>query len=394
MSNNQRRSDFKSISEKMHQVHNSPIHKNLKAVVIYPAELASPRATPTRVRLNIEAIEQNLKLEVIDRGGKNDTRDTWSLGEDKKKEQKGNAPSGFWGFTKTALRRLDEINPDAIHAVTTVAVLPAVLYKRRHPSVRVVFEMHGLSYYEQPELLLLKRLVLGFIDFWGARRADAVIAMSYTQRELIRKLYRVNPDKIRVLWGPVDLNLFYSGDPPPSRPFIIGYCGNDLFWQGLETVFEACRLLEAHPDIRFLLMGFPSERYASLGLHNATFIGPLTREETPSYMNRCHVLLSPRIAHKATETQYPFKLSAYLATGRPVIVTSVNDQPAVIEKAGCGMVIPPGDAGALANAILHLYRMTEAERLTLGRNARFFAENNFSVKHLGEELLNLCRHSN
>lgn len=360
-----------------------------RVVVIYPAELTSPRATPTRVRLNIEAVENSLNLEVIAQESKPNPPDACSFKQDKQHDRKSSMPSGFLGFTKTALRRLDEVKPDVIHAVTTVAVLPAVLYKRRHPSVRIVFEMHGLSYFEQRELQFLKRLVLGFIDFWGARRADAVIAMSYTQRELIRRLFRVNPAKIRVLWGPVDLNLFCSGDPPPSPPFIVGYCGNDLFWQGLETVYEACRLLEPYPDIRFLLMGFPGERYASLGLHNATFTGPLSREETPSYMNRCHVLLSPRIAHKATETQYPFKLSAYLATGRPVIVTSVNDQRTVVERADCGVITPPGDARALADAILHLYRMPERERLTLGRNARSFAENSFSIEHLGEALLNL-----
>lgn len=363
--------------------------EQLRVTVLYPANLASQRATPTRARINIQAVKQNVHLEVVEPTGNLDSPGTHPDEQNLENPNDITRVRGFLTYTRKALQRLEAFKPNVVHAITTVAALPAVLYKRRYPSIRLVFEMHGLSYFEQQELQLFKRLGLGLIDYWGARRADVIIAMSYTQRDLINRLFRTHPAKVQVLWGPVDLDVFYTKDPSPSPPFIVGYSGNDLFWQGLETVFDACRLLEPYEDIRFLLMGFPGERYAKLGLRNATFTGPLSREETPAYLNRCHVLLSPRIAHKATETQYPFKLSAYLATGRPVIATAVNDQPVVINQANCGVIVPPGNAEALAEAILGLYRMPESARLALGRNARSFAENNLSISHLTEALLRI-----
>ncbi|RPF47030.1 glycosyltransferase involved in cell wall biosynthesis [Thermodesulfitimonas autotrophica] len=369
--------------------------EQLRVAVLYPANLASPRATPTRARINIQAIGQKVALHVIAEAGDSGSPASTTCSGDRGGDSKGREFSrlGFFRYTRRALRQLEAIKPDVIHAITTVAALPAALYKRRHPSTRFIFEMHGLAYFEQQDLRIGKRLALGFLDYWGAKHADAIIAMSHTQRDLLQRIYRARPEKIHVLWGPVDLDLFSYKEPRPSPPFVVGYCGNDCFWQGLATIFEASRILEPHPEIHFLLMGFPKERYLGIGLPNVTFTGPISRAETPGYLSRCHVLLSPRIGHPATETQYPFKLSAYLAAGRPVVVTAVNDQPAVVRQADCGFIVPPGNARALAEAILDLYRMPESQRLFLGRNARLFAERHLSLGHLSDMLLQIYRNS-
>ena len=53
----------------------------------------------------------------------------------------------------------------------------------------------------------------------------------------------ISPDKVRVSWGPVDLRLFRYAEPPPAAPFVVGYAGNDVFWQGTDTIIASARLL-------------------------------------------------------------------------------------------------------------------------------------------------------
>src|SRR6185436_16629168 len=160
-------------------------------------------------------------------------------------------------------------------------------------------------------------------------------------------------ERVTVLWGPEDLSAFPYAAPPPGTPFTVGYLGNGNYWQGIETLARAARLVE-HEGIRFHLAGFAPTVEHGFGGGNVVVPGPVRRADVPAVLSRCHVLVSPRIGDRATAGQYPQKLSTYLAAGRPVIASDVNDQAAVLALAECGLVVPPGDARALAAAIVRM----------------------------------------
>jgi hypothetical protein len=66
-----------------------------------------------------------------------------------------------------------------------------------------------------------------------------------------------------------------------------------------------------------------------------------------------------------------------LANGRPAVVTAIGDLARDVASAGAGIVVPPGDADALAQAILRL--ATDAELLaSSARNARRLWEERFT----------------
>jgi glycosyltransferase involved in cell wall biosynthesis len=349
----------------------------LHVAFVFPWDLASDKATAIRARVTIDALRRRLAEE--------------SLGAvsvvSPDLEQSG-PTRGFWlqRFVPAALRDLEAHAPDVIHAMTTQSIAPALLYRRRHPETRVVFEMHGLTCLELDGLRLGRRLMLGLFDAWGAHGADAIVAMSFSQRELLRRWLRVRREKVQVLWGPVDLQLFRYDEPPPAPPFVIGYAVNDVFWQGTETIIAAARLLRDQRDMRVHLLGFPAERYRDGLPDNVSLLGVVPRDEVPSALARCHVLVSPRARLVVSDSQYPFKLSAYLAAGRPIVATAVSDQPRVIAEAGCGVIVPPGDPPALAAAIRRLAALPTAERLALGRRARAFAEQRLSLDALADVL--------
>jgi glycosyltransferase involved in cell wall biosynthesis len=345
----------------------------LRVAFVFPWDLGSEKATAIRARVTIDAVQSRRHetgLGAVGVVSPDLDRAPWSR--------------GFWlqRFVPAAMRELETFAPDVIHAITTQAVAPALLYRRRHPGTRVVFEMHGLTCLEVGGLRLRRRASLAALDVWGAHGADAIVAMSFTQREQLRRWLRVAPDKIHPLWGPVDLELFRYEDPPAAPPFVVGYSGNDAFWQGTETILAAARLLQDERHIRFHFMGFPADGRRAADASNVVFLGVVPRDDVPRELARCHVLVSPRARQVVTNSQYPFKLSAYLAAGRPVVATAVSDQPHVLNEAGCGVIVSAGDAAALAGAVRRLAALPEAERLALGRRARAFAESRLSPESL------------
>jgi glycosyltransferase involved in cell wall biosynthesis len=355
-----------------------------------PKHLKIERASTIRARLTIRALRHVVQVHELAMVGAPNWVESPSV-EPSISHEKDRRPTrlGLWHFSRRALVFLEEIRPQIIHAITTHAIAPSLVFKHRHPETRVVFEMHALAYLELRNDLLRRRLTSGLLDYLGARRADHIVAMSHTQRELLKKWFRVRPEKVLVSWGPVDMDLFRYQDPSPSPPFLVGYSGGDEFWHGLNTILEAARILQYDEEIRFLLMGFPSEQYVGLGLTNVAFFDALPREEVVGHLSRCHLTLSPTKGGRVTDSQYPFKLSAYLASGRPVVATSASDQPLVLKQADSGFVVPPNDSRALAEAILRVKSMEEDKRLELGQNARRFAERNLSLNKLADDLLDI-----
>jgi glycosyltransferase involved in cell wall biosynthesis len=85
----------------------------------------------------------------------------------------------------------------------------------------------------------------------------------------------------------------------------------------------------------------------------------------------CLVSLKPGLAGYIV----PSKLYPILAAGRPYIaaVESLTEVAALTEKHGCGMIVTPGDAEALAAAIVELASNPD-RRITMGQRARSAGE--------------------
>jgi colanic acid biosynthesis glycosyl transferase WcaI len=70
-----------------------------------------------------------------------------------------------------------------------------------------------------------------------------------------------------------------------------------------------------------------------------------------------------------------------MAAARPVVAAMdlEGDAPKLTAEAGCGICVPPGDAGALADAIMKLYQNRSLGQ-ELGRNGRRYAEKHLSLE--------------
>lgn len=135
------------------------------------------------------------------------------------------------------------------------------------------------------------------------------------------------------------------------------YSGNIARKQGIEILIEAARHLQDRSDIAIVICGEgPNrqelERQAS-GLANVQLRDLQPAENMGALLGMTDIHLLPQIAG-AADLVLPSKLTNMLASGRPVIATAKPGTGLHGEVDGCGMCTPPGDAKALAAAILRL----------------------------------------
>lgn len=228
----------------------------------------------------------------------------------------------------------------------------------------------------------LRRWVLA-TERWLMRRFDRVSTIS--DRMLERLEEKGVPAGRRALfpnWVELD-RVYPQSSPSPLRrewelkdsDLVILYSGNMGEKQGLEVLIEAAGRLRSRPDIRFLLCGDGAarprlERLAE-GLDNVLFKPLQPSEKLNDLLNLADIHVLPQRAD-AADLVLPSKLTNMLASGRPVVATASPGTQVAELVEGCGMVVPPGDSGALADALTRLSGDAE-RRHSLGRAARELA---------------------
>jgi colanic acid biosynthesis glycosyl transferase WcaI len=154
------------------------------------------------------------------------------------------------------------------------------------------------------------------------------------------------------------------------------YVGSLTRMAGLELYLEAAALLRHRSDVRIVLVGDGAMRapleaqIRARDLANIEIVHPLAQADVPSAQAAADVLLmslAPGMGLAAT----PSKLIYYLFSERPIIGAVAPGSPAhrLIADAGCGHLVPPGDAAELARR-LEALADDPAARAVLGRNAR------------------------
>ena len=115
-----------------------------------------------------------------------------------------------------------------------------------------------------------------------------------------------------------------------------------------------------------------------------TMVGERKRMEMPSFWNSISVAVVPSLYE-------PFGLVALeaLACGTPVVASKVDGLPEIVEDGKSGLLVPPNDPKALADALITLLT-NEPLRRELAAGARRRAEK-FSLSQRRNNLIKLLR---
>jgi glycosyltransferase involved in cell wall biosynthesis len=147
-------------------------------------------------------------------------------------------------------------------------------------------------------------------------------------------------------------------------------------WQGLPILLRAfARLREADADARLLIVGDDMGResieadLARRGLRPAAhFTGAVDPGATPGLLAVMDVAVAPYPRHPNSYCS-PLTVYEYMAAGLPVVASRLGQLDSLIEHGRTGLLCPPGDAGALADALIWLAYDSHL-RARLGQAAR------------------------
>ena len=177
---------------------------------------------------------------------------------------------------------------------------------------------------------------------------------------------------------------------------VVLYSGNFGMKQGLETLLEATRMLQGDESLQFVLCGEGASRKI-LREKFADVKGVIWLPLQPA--ERLNELLSMADIHlliqlaDMSDVVMPSKLTGMLASGRPVIATALEGTQVAKIVSRCGIVVEPGNAATLANAISEL-SADPKKRECFGKVARNYAVENLdstSILESFESELIKCR---
>jgi glycosyltransferase involved in cell wall biosynthesis len=234
------------------------------------------------------------------------------------------------------------------------------------------------------------------------RRAAAIRVISPGFREnLISK--GVPAEKIHVISNWVDADQQPPQAPDPQLAASLGlagrfnvmFAGTQGFAQGLDTVLAAAVQLQDMPQVQIVFVGSgaDSDRLHQIcqqrAISNVKFLGRFPSEEMPRMYALADVLLVHLRADPLFRITIPHKIFDYLSSGKPVLAAMEGDSAAVITQANAGLICPPGDPPALAEAVRRFAAMSDAERLSLGANGRRLVVEEYNRPRLAGQVIEM-----
>jgi glycosyltransferase involved in cell wall biosynthesis len=169
---------------------------------------------------------------------------------------------------------------------------------------------------------------------------------------------------------------------------LVLYAGTHGISHALPRVADAAARL-AGQAVRFAFVGDGSDkprlrrRVAELGLANVTLAPAVPPGQVPRLLAAADVCLVTLRDVPLFATFIPSKMFEYLAAGKAVIGAVAGESAQILREAGA-VVVPPEDAGALADAIREL-AADPARRAAMGQQGRAYVERFFDRAELARE---------
>jgi glycosyltransferase involved in cell wall biosynthesis len=234
---------------------------------------------------------------------------------------------------------------------------------------------------------------------WKLRHAVQVFTVNEFAAGLLRRhLPPAERERVQTAYVGIPLDLFHSEPPPPAEGGLRLLCvARFQEKKGLDTLVEACALLR-DAGLRFRLRLFGdgplgarlAARVAALELGEHVLLGgPIPQERVAEEVRACHFFVMPCRQDRTGDMDgIPTVFMEAMAVGRPVVSCPISGIPELVRDGETGLLVPPDDPRALADAVLRLAR-DEALRLRLGAAGRSLVERQHDQRRNVRRLLAL-----
>ena len=167
--------------------------------------------------------------------------------------------------------------------------------------------------------------------------------------------------------------------------FIVLFSGNHGFIAALEKVLEAAKLLQDRREVVFVFAGDGNVKACLIAqakgdkLGNVRFL-PTQPEESWLNMLASADLGLVTLRSDLGELNVPSKVYTLMAAARPILaaVPADSEVASLVEDAGCGIVVPPENPKALADAILQSIEMPQNQLEQMGKRGRRYLIQHYS----------------
>lgn len=262
------------------------------------------------------------------------------------------------------MRLLREIKPDIVHTHTMKAGFVGRIAARLAGVPVIVHTSHGLGFQGYWGRRTTQFFIL--LERFAAWNADRLATLTASLRDELVNVYRVSrPEKTVVLPLGLDLGRFAETprgggqframyDISPDAPLIaivgrlVPIKNHDLFLRAI------VRVTASRPDVRVMMIGDGELRLQleaqveALGLRENVIFTGWIKDLAPVYSDLNAVVIS------SLNEGTPVSLIEAMAAGCPVVSTAVGGVPDLLESGKLGVMVPSGDASALADAILRV----------------------------------------
>ncbi len=242
--------------------------------------------------------------------------------------------------------------------------------------------------------------LLRWLEIFLYKRATHIVVNSPAYRDYLINNKGVPADKITIIPNGVDPSMFINRIDPDLKKklnlddkFVVTYAGALGLANDIPTILHAAARLRDLDYIHFLIVGDGKEKRnlealsKELKLTNVTFLGAFPKTRMPEILSISDVCVATLKNIPMFRMTYPNKVFDYMAAGCPVILAIDGVIREVVEAAGAGIFVPPGDDKALAETVVYLVNHTE-EIKQMGERGRNYVAKHFNRIEQVKELIN------
>lgn len=229
------------------------------------------------------------------------------------------------------------------------------------------------------------------VSKWVYRKADILTYSSKRFQGYLENVHRISvPDEWYMPQFADDVFSEALPEKKPGEEKQLVFAGNIGKVQAVEVLIEAAALLREEP-VHWHIVGDGSnykeccQLVEKLSLQEkVTFYGRRPLEQMPEFYAMADAMLVSMRNDISVNDTLPGKVQSYMAAGKPVLGSIAGETAYIIEKAQCGLCVPPDDPEAFAEAVREF--LVHPDPLQLGRNGRAYYQKHFTKKHHMDQL--------
>ena len=235
------------------------------------------------------------------------------------------------------------------------------------------------------------------------RRCELVLAQSeaftpYLQEQgVAAEKIRYYPNSAEDLYRPLAVEPEAAERRLLPQGFRVMFAGNIGAAQDFENIIAAADRLKQEKDIHWIIVGdgrlldWVGQEIERRGLRGTVhLLGRHPVQSMPRFFALADVMLVTLKSDPVFALTVPSKVQSYLACARPVLAALDGEGARVIRETGAGVAVKAGDATALAEAALKLYRTPAPEREAMGRRGADYFAQHFERSRLISRLESWC----